>query len=55
MVTILQFAEGLTDRQAAEAVGSRIDWKYILGLEVTAPAIAHSSLSKLRQRLIEGG
>jgi len=55
MVTILQFAEGLTDRQAAEAVGSRIDWKYILGLDQTAPAIAHSSLSKFRQRLIEGG
>jgi len=55
MVTILQFAEGLTDRQTAEAVGSRIDWKYILGLELTAPAIAHSSLSKFRQRLIEGG
>ncbi len=55
MVTILQFAEGLTDRQAAEAVGSRIDWKYIFGLELTAPAIAHSSLSKFRQRLIEGG
>jgi transposase len=55
MVTILQFAEGLTDRQAAEAVGSRIDWKYILGLELTAPAIAHSSLSKFRERLIVGG
>ena len=55
MVTILQFAEGLTDRQAAEAVGSRIDWKYVLGLELTAPAIAHASLSKFRQRLIEGG
>jgi transposase len=55
MVTILQFAEGLSDRQAAEAVGSRIDWKYVLGLELTAPAIAHASLSKFRQRLIEGG
>ena len=55
MVTSLQFAEGLTDRQAAEAVGSRIDWKYILGLELTAPAITHSSLNKFRQRLIEGG
>jgi len=27
LVTIMQFAEGLTDRQTAEAVGSRIDWK----------------------------
>ena len=34
-LTIMQFAEGLSDRQAAEAVRSRIDWKYILGLELT--------------------
>ena len=41
MVTILQFGEGLTDRQAAEAIGSRIDWKYVLGLEIDAPAMSH--------------
>jgi transposase len=29
LVTVLQFAEGLSDRQAAEAVRSRIDWKYL--------------------------
>ena len=34
MVTVMQFAENLTDRQAAEAVGTRIDWKYVLGLEI---------------------
>jgi transposase len=28
LVTILQYAEGLTDRQAADAVRTRIDWKY---------------------------
>ncbi len=28
LVTVLQFAEGLSDRQAAEAVRARIDWKY---------------------------
>jgi transposase len=33
LVTIMQFAENLTDRQAADAVRSRIDWKYALGLE----------------------
>ena len=55
MVTIMQFAEGLTDRQAAEAIGSRIDWKYVLGLDITAPAIHHSILSEYRQRLITGG
>jgi transposase len=32
LVTIMQFAEGLSDRQAAEAVRTRIDWKYALGL-----------------------
>ena len=32
LVTVLQFAEGLSDRQAADAVRSRIDWKYVLGL-----------------------
>jgi len=28
MVTVLQFAEGLTDRQAAHAVHTRMDVKY---------------------------
>lgn len=35
LVTILQYVEGLTDRQAADAVRSRIDWKYLLCLELT--------------------
>jgi transposase len=35
VVTILQYVEGLTDRQAADAVRSRIDWKYLLYLELT--------------------
>jgi transposase len=35
LISIMQFAEGLTDRQTAEAVQSRIDWKYTLGLEIT--------------------
>jgi transposase len=33
LITILQFRDHLTDRQAAEAVRARIDWKYLLGLE----------------------
>ena len=37
MVTILQFMENLTDREAAQAVRARIDWKYGLGLERTDP------------------
>ena len=32
LVLVLQFAEGLSDRQAADAVRGRIDWKYALGL-----------------------
>ena len=55
MVTVMQFAEGLTDRQAAEAVRSRIDWKYALGLELTDTGFAHSVLNEFRERLIEGG
>src|SRR5260370_42250717 len=34
VVTVLQFAENLTDRQAADAVRGRLDWKYCLGLEL---------------------
>src|SRR3989440_7602187 len=34
LVTIMQFAEGLPDRQAAHAVRARLDWKYALGLEL---------------------
>ncbi len=35
LVTVLQFLEHLSDRQAADAVRARIDWKYALGLELT--------------------
>jgi transposase len=55
IVTILQFMEGLTDRQAAEAVRSRIDWKYLLGLALTDPGFHYSILSPFRDRLLAGG
>src|SRR4051794_5609676 len=55
LVTILQFAEGLADRQAAEAVRGRIDWKYALGLELTDPGFDFSVLCEFRSRLIAGG
>jgi transposase len=55
MVTVLQFAEGLSDRQAADAVRSRIDWKYLLGLELEDPGFDFSVLSEFRDRLIAGG
>jgi transposase len=52
LVTVFQFAEGLTDRQAAEAVRSRIDWKYALSLELTDPGFDHTVLSEFRGRLL---
>jgi transposase len=54
LATLLQFAEGLADRQAAEAVRSRIDWKYVLGLELTDPGFHHTVLSEFRTRLVTG-
>jgi transposase len=54
LVTLLQFAEGLSDRQAANAVRSRIDWKYALRLELTDPGFDASVLSEFRTRLITG-
>ncbi len=52
-VTIMQFAEKLTDREAAEAVRSRIDWKYALGLELEDAGFDFSVLSKFRKRLLD--
>src|SRR5436190_21355933 len=52
MVTVLQFAENLTDRQAADAVRGRIDWKYCLGLALADPGFDFSVLSQFRTRLI---
>src|ERR671923_675683 len=54
LVTILQFAEGLSDRQAVHAVRSRIDWKYVLRLELTDPGFDASVLSECRTGLIMG-
>ena len=54
LVTVLQFLEGLSDRQAAEAVRSRIDWKYALALELTDPGFDRSVLSEFRTRLVAG-
>ena len=53
-VTILQFRETLSDRQAAEAVRARIDWQYFLGLELTDPGFDFSVLSAFRDRLLAG-
>ena len=52
LITVMQFAEGLSDRQAAEAVRSRIDWKYALGLELADSGFDYSVLKEFRGRLI---
>lgn len=52
LVTVMQFLENLSDRQAAEAVRSRIDWKYALGLELTDAGFDYSVLSGFRARLL---
>ena len=54
VVTALQFAENLTDRQAADAVRGRIDWKYCLGLELADAGFDFSVLSEFRGRLVAG-
>jgi transposase len=54
LVTVMQFAEGLPDRQAADAVRARIDWKYALGLELTDAGFDYSVLSEFRARLVAG-
>src|SRR6266568_3497022 len=54
-ITVVQFIEGLPDRQAADAVRGRIDLKYALGLELTDPGFDFSILSDFRKRLLEGG
>jgi transposase len=53
LVTVMQFAENLTDRPAADAVRSRIDWKYALSLPLEDDGFNFSVLSEFRTRLVE--
>lgn len=52
LATIMQYVEGLTDRQTADAVRSRLDWKYLLCLELTDSGFDYTVLSEFRTRLI---
>jgi transposase len=54
LATVFQFLERLSDRQAADAVRARIDWKYALGLELTDPGFHFSVLTEFRARLVAG-
>ncbi len=54
LVCVLQFLEGLSDRQAADAVRGRLDWKYLLGLELSDSGFDHTVLVEFRQRLLSG-
>ena len=54
MILIMQFSENLSDRQTADAVRGRIDWKYALSLELEDEGFDFSVLSEFRDRLIEG-
>ncbi|WP_370107030.1 transposase [Streptacidiphilus sp. BW17] len=52
---MLQFLLGLSDRDAAEAVRCRVDFKYALCLELDDPGFHHSVLSDFRERLVQDG
>ena len=54
LVSVMQYAEGLSDRQATEAVRSRIDWKYALSLELDDPGFDSTVLCEFRARLLAG-
>ncbi len=53
LVLVMQYIEGLTDRQAADAVRRCIDWKYVLSLELTDPGFDFTLLHDFRQRLLD--
>src|SRR3954462_7750638 len=54
LVTVFQFLENLSDRQAAEAVRGRIDLKYALSLELEDAGFDFSVLCEFRARLLAG-
>src|SRR5215471_13926217 len=55
LVTVLQALENLSDRQAAEMVRARLDWKYGLSLPLDDEGFDASILVDFRQRLLEHG
>jgi len=51
LVTVLQMADDLDDRAAADAVRERMSWKYALGLSLDDPGFDHTVLSEFRSRV----
>ena len=49
---VMQYIEGLTDRQAADAVRRCMDWKYALSLDLTDPGFDFTLLHDFRHRLL---
>jgi transposase len=54
LVTVVQYMEDLSDWEAAEAVHSRIDLKYLLGVELANEGFDYLVLREFRQRLVAG-
>ena len=52
LVIVMQYIEGLTDRQAADAVRRCMDWQYALSLELTDPGFDFTLLHDFRCRLL---
>src|SRR5499426_263499 len=52
LVMVMQYIEGLTDRQAADAVRRCIDWKYALSLDLHDPGFDFTLLHDFRERLL---
>jgi transposase len=52
LVMVMQYSEGLTDRQAAAAVRRCMDWQYALSLDLHEPGFACTLLHDFRQRLL---
>jgi transposase len=50
LVTVLQRAEKLTDRMAAEQVRTRLDWKYLPGLVLDDPGFDHTVPAEFRAK-----
>lgn len=55
LITVLQRAENLTDRMAAEQVRTRLDWKYLLGLSLEDPGFDHTVLAEFRAKAAAAG